>query len=142
MPTELAMESIIFASKFAVGCLPKFRRLEKRLSFFTGASEPTLSVFVLSLECPSQVFDLDHLTQQRGRGVLSAISEQIGNRRRKLAADSKQQRNRDNLVAAMAAGRVAVFSVGPKSVPNGMKFVANLTKRASSELRECNSQFG
>jgi len=55
----------------------KFGRLEEFLSLLLITPQPALAISVPRFERPRQIFDLNHLSEERSSGVMATIGEQV-----------------------------------------------------------------
>lgn len=67
-----------------------------------SASEPTLGIFVSSIEGPGKIFDFDKLPEQGCSRIVPAVAKKISSRGDKLASDAEKEEDSYDLIAAMA----------------------------------------
>jgi hypothetical protein len=125
MAAEFAVITVVLAAKCSLRGGAKFGRLEEFLSFLLIAPQPTLTIAIPSFERLRQIFDLDHLSEQCGSGVVATVGKQVRACRNELASNSQQHRHCDGFIVAVL-GWNARDSMRANDVTEDLKFVANL----------------
>jgi hypothetical protein len=90
------------------------------------ASQPAFGVTIPRFERPRRILDLDRLSEQRSRSIVSSVREQVRSCGGELYRNSEQYRDCDGFIISVTKRRDAPRSIGANEVADQMKLGATL----------------
>jgi len=100
-----------------------------------GAVEPGSSVLLIVRERPSQVLDLDHLTQQRSTCVLTRSAQKLRRGVKQLGGDWDQDPYANEGIVAVAPSGASRDRAVPEHMPNDVHHLGRRLEVSSGVAR-------